>query len=146
MKHTSTLTRPKPDITFGISVWRKDIPFKPNKFDMIDTEGKLRFPLKRLSSLFSADEVDDLRCGTGRVLLPMLIVERKNQNKGLFACQNQMFGGMAVMLSAVTLAVRLLKVDIEPIVYGIVNIDSVMELWGITNRPEEVLPLFFILM
>jgi hypothetical protein len=79
---------------------------------MIDTEEKLRFPLKKLSSLFSPEEVADLRCGTGTVFLPLLIVERKDQNEELFACQNQLFGGMAVILSALTLAVRLLKIDL----------------------------------
>jgi len=42
-----------------------------------------------------------------------------------------------VMLSAVTLAVKLLEIDMIPIVYGIANIGNLMELWAMGNRPEE---------
>jgi hypothetical protein len=144
MKGTDSLSLPKPDLVYGIAICASRSS-DPNTITGLPINtNKIYFPLEKLPAIATNSEMTILQCGTSRVLLPLVLVERKAQNNGFFACLNQMYGGLAVMVHAHILATKLLKLSGVPIVFGFVNVGNVFELWAM--KPIQVTTLMIALM
>ena len=133
----NALTKPKPDIVFCVSL-EEDSTDIYDEFDIPIDENKLILPVTKLWPLTSSYDTVDLQGGNGRIILPQLIVERKSSSRDFFNCQNQLFGGLFVILSAMCLASKLLNLENNPVVWGFVNIDHHMELWVMKKKLETV--------
>ena len=126
--NVNALTKPKPDIVYCVSL-EEDCTDVHDEFDIPIDENKLILPVTKLWPLASSHDTGDLQGGNGRIILPQLIVERKYSSRGFFNCQNQLFGGLFVILSSRCRASKLLNLENNPVVWGFVNIGHHMELW-----------------
>jgi hypothetical protein len=82
-----------------------------------------------------------ITCGTGEILLPTVIVERKCLNGGLYVAENQLFGSMLCATTALSVIYARLGIEKQPLVYGFTNVGNTFDLWVMKARDSIVLSL-----
>ena len=138
----AALTKPKPDLVYCLllkSLKTKEIdPTLRDEFDIFEENKKLAIDGKKIARIASSSEMVDMTGGNDRVILPQLLIERKSWSGGFYGCQNQLVGGLYVMLNGIQVASKLLKIENDPVVFGFVNVGHIFELWAMKTQKTTV--------
>jgi len=102
---------------------------------------KISLPVSELKLIFTKpSQYSDLCVGLGHSFsLPQLILQRKSMaGESLFSCQNQLFGGLRCIVSAMRLLTDNVKAELDVLALGFCNVGNYIELWAMKEIDENV--------
>ena len=116
-----------------------DIPSNPiETIRPQERSSRLSFPFEKLLGIATHAQQSSMLCGGHTVLLPMVLVERKSSQEGVYSCQNQVAGGLTTMYYGLKTALELLPNECpKAIVFGWVNVGNLWELWTMSESGEN---------
>ena len=135
------LTIPKPDWICGIQLEQMPPDVYASLYPNQPPSPKLSIPVSELNLVFTkASQFQDLCAGIGQSFaLPQIIVERNSMAGGsLFSCQNQLFGGLRCIISAMRLLKENVSAELEIVALGMCNVGNYIELWAMTEIDNKV--------
>jgi hypothetical protein len=135
------LTLPKPDWICGIQLGQMPSDVRASLYPNQRLSLKIALPVSELNIIFNKPfQHQDLCAGIGQSFsLPQIILQRKSMAGGsLFSCQNQLFGGLRCIVSAMRLLKENVDAELDVLALGFCNVGNYIEFWAMTEIDDKV--------